>query len=198
MQRRKLPLSEQDTPGLLQALARVPDPRDSGPTGAQAHLLAALNQAGGGRVGEVGDEGGVVPVVFHRLRVVAQHGGAGTEPDAGLGECGPFLAGGPGGGWGDRGELVVPAGKFVRAAVIIAAGAEGYATSGDGVVESCLLVAAEHPPVVNRGTAGGHGRDRAVRVVAGQRVVVDHRDVDPGGTGRVGFGREVVGGPAWL
>ncbi|WP_430501291.1 transposase family protein [Micromonospora trifolii] len=162
MQRRILPLSEQDTPGLLQALARVPDPRDagdrihplpgllaiaiaavvsgsshvveivkwaadlpdaawdrlgatrdaftgvrrvpddstlsrvltgidadaldaavcrwllsragltgagrrviavdgrtlrgSGPTGAQVHLLAALNQAGGGRVGEVGDE----------------------------------------------------------------------------------------------------------------------------------------------
>lgn len=30
MQRRILPLSEQDTPGLLQALARVPDPRDAG------------------------------------------------------------------------------------------------------------------------------------------------------------------------
>lgn len=29
--------------------------RGSGPTGAQVHLLAALNQAGGGRVGEVGD-----------------------------------------------------------------------------------------------------------------------------------------------
>ncbi|MEU4398065.1 transposase family protein [Micromonospora orduensis] len=29
MQRRILPLSEQDTPGLLQALARVPDPRDA-------------------------------------------------------------------------------------------------------------------------------------------------------------------------
>jgi len=30
VQRRILPLSEQDTPGLLQALARVPDPRDAG------------------------------------------------------------------------------------------------------------------------------------------------------------------------
>ncbi|MET7951240.1 transposase family protein [Micromonospora sp. NPDC005324] len=30
MQRRMLPLSKQDTPGLLQALARVPDPRDAG------------------------------------------------------------------------------------------------------------------------------------------------------------------------
>lgn len=30
MQRRILPLSEQDTPGLLQALTRVPDPRDAG------------------------------------------------------------------------------------------------------------------------------------------------------------------------
>ncbi|MFE9192746.1 transposase family protein [Micromonospora sp. NPDC007208] len=30
MQRRILPLSEQDTPGLLQAIARVPDPRDAG------------------------------------------------------------------------------------------------------------------------------------------------------------------------
>ncbi|RAO53545.1 hypothetical protein LUPAC06_05415 [Micromonospora saelicesensis] len=33
--------------------------RGSGPTGAQVHLLAALNQAAGGRVGEVGDERGV-------------------------------------------------------------------------------------------------------------------------------------------
>lgn len=83
------------------------------------------------------------------------------------------------------------------AAVIIAAGAEGYATSGDGVVEGRVLVAAEHPPALDRGAVGGHGRDRAVRVVAGQRVVVDRRDVDPDGTGRVGFGREVVVGPAW-
>ncbi|MGC4797218.1 transposase family protein [Micromonospora saelicesensis] len=30
LQRRILPLSEQDTPGLLQDLARVPDPRDAG------------------------------------------------------------------------------------------------------------------------------------------------------------------------
>ncbi|WP_430501292.1 hypothetical protein ACQRWP_06820 [Micromonospora trifolii] len=52
--------------------------------------------------------------------------------------------------------------------------------------------------MVDRGAVGGHGRDRALRLVAGQRVVVDHRDVDPGGTGRVGFGREVVVGPAWL
>lgn len=30
MQRRISPLPKQDTPGLLQALARVPDPRDAG------------------------------------------------------------------------------------------------------------------------------------------------------------------------
>ncbi|WP_433651503.1 transposase family protein [Micromonospora zamorensis] len=39
MQRRILPLSEQDTSGLLQALARVPDPRDAG---SRIHPLPGL------------------------------------------------------------------------------------------------------------------------------------------------------------
>ncbi|MFJ2087295.1 transposase family protein [Micromonospora chokoriensis] len=39
MQRRVLPLSKQDTPGLLQALARVPDPRDAG---GRSHPLSGL------------------------------------------------------------------------------------------------------------------------------------------------------------
>ncbi|MEU1681368.1 transposase family protein [Micromonospora zamorensis] len=39
VQRRILPLSEQDTPGLLQALARVPDPRDAG---GRVHPLPGL------------------------------------------------------------------------------------------------------------------------------------------------------------
>ncbi|MEU4532498.1 hypothetical protein AB0F49_30125 [Micromonospora ureilytica] len=82
------------------------------------------------------------------------------------------------------------------AAALVPAGAEGHATGGDGVGEGRVLVAAEHPPAVDHVAAGGHGRDRAVRVAAGQRVVVDHRDVDSGGAGRVGFGREVVIGPA--
>ncbi|MEU7655850.1 transposase family protein [Micromonospora taraxaci] len=39
MQRHILPLSKQDTPGLLQALARVPDPRD---VSGRSHPLPGL------------------------------------------------------------------------------------------------------------------------------------------------------------
>ncbi|MEV0157223.1 hypothetical protein AB0H57_26330 [Micromonospora sp. NPDC050686] len=73
-------------------------------------------------------------------------------------------------------------------------GAEGHAADGEGFGEGGVPVAAEQPSAVDRDAAGGHGCGGAVRVVAGQRVVVDHRDVDPGFTSGVGFGREVVVG----
>ncbi|MFI7081484.1 hypothetical protein ACIBO1_29715 [Micromonospora sp. NPDC049903] len=61
---------------------------------------------------------------------------------------------------------------------------------GEGIGEGGVLVAVEHPAAVDRDAAGGHGCDGAVRLVAGQCVVVDHGDVDPGFAGGVGLGRE--------
>ena len=50
MQQRILPLSKQDTPGLLQALARVPDPRD-----AAAGMRRLLTTAGYAPIADTAD-----------------------------------------------------------------------------------------------------------------------------------------------
>jgi hypothetical protein len=118
-------------------------------------VLAQLAEPGrdlprGGMVGGVGNVGGLVPVVLHRLDVVTQHRGARTEARA----CGPELLLGvtfrPGCGRGERRQRVVPARQLVCPAELLGAGAHCHALGGCGAGERGILAAGEHPATVDR------------------------------------------------
>src|SRR6266511_4346964 len=74
---------------------------------------------GGGGIGEIRGVGRLVPVVLHRLGVVAENRRAAAELPARLVEAVPVGIGGPHRWWRDPGQRRVPARQLMRLAVLL-------------------------------------------------------------------------------
>lgn len=163
------------------------------------HIVAAkLPETGGdgpGRVGvgEFGNESRFVPVMLHRLHVVAQHGGTGSQLCSGLVESGTVVAGGPHRRRRHPAKTGVPARQFVCPPELLGARPQSDAPSRQSCVEGRIPLGTHHPAPVHRFAPLRYAGHRASGALRGdQRVVVNERDFDTGRPRSLCLGSEVL------